>query len=224
MLTKPKKNRRNNPRKVVSIAPYLIQAYGLMRSLYTFQPRWMYCKMKYCDQFLVALVTGQVADQAFRANSLFDPDRTGTGHQPRGFDQLTPMYNRYRVDKVKIEVEFSAANVSYNACVALVNGTQAYTTLSDVGESTPSPIKSQGAGATGIKFIIFKSLASLNGRSELSYHTDDTTGAVNNTNPLEIIDYHVVIQNPTLTTVSVNYCVTTTYYSVFYDTIIPGQS
>lgn len=35
--------------------------------------------------------------QAFRLNSLHDPDLTGIGHQPRGFDQIAEFYTRYCV-------------------------------------------------------------------------------------------------------------------------------
>lgn len=39
-------------------------------------------------------------------NSCYDPDVTGTGHQPRGFDQLAALYNRYVVHKSRCTVAF----------------------------------------------------------------------------------------------------------------------
>jgi len=38
---------------------------------------------------------------AFRASSCFDPDFTGAGHQPRGFDQWKLLYNMYIVNVSK---------------------------------------------------------------------------------------------------------------------------
>ena len=38
-----------------------------------------------------------IAKQYMRMNSLFDPDQTGTGHQPYYFDQFAALYNRYTV-------------------------------------------------------------------------------------------------------------------------------
>lgn len=38
----------------------------------------------------------------FRAISLFDPDFTGTGHQPKGYDQMAILYLDYRVRAVKL--------------------------------------------------------------------------------------------------------------------------
>lgn len=43
----------------------------------------------------------------YSMNSIFDPNRTGTGHQPYGFDQLATFYNRYYVTGSKMTVTFS---------------------------------------------------------------------------------------------------------------------
>lgn len=56
----------------------------------------------------------------YRANSLFDPDATGTGHQPLGFDQMMLMYEHFVVTHAKIRI--TAVNAtSYNGmCVIQV--------------------------------------------------------------------------------------------------------
>lgn len=41
-------------------------------------------------------VTAQF-DHQFNMNSIYDPDRTGGGHQPLGRDQIAALYSRYRV-------------------------------------------------------------------------------------------------------------------------------
>ncbi len=43
----------------------------------------------------------------FRLNSLYDPDVTGTGHQPYQYDQLSPIYRQYLVRKAHIDLTFS---------------------------------------------------------------------------------------------------------------------
>lgn len=42
----------------------------------------------------------------FSANGVFDPNITGTGHQPRGFDQYMLFYDHYVVIGSKITVDF----------------------------------------------------------------------------------------------------------------------
>lgn len=45
---------------------------------------------------------GVVATHQFSANGLYDPDWTGTGHQPMGFDEMMNLYSYYRVLWAKI--------------------------------------------------------------------------------------------------------------------------
>lgn len=44
------------------------------------------------------------ASHTYRANGIFDPDYTGVGHQPRGFDQWASHYKKYRVISSKVTV------------------------------------------------------------------------------------------------------------------------
>ena len=61
-------------------------------------------KLAYED--LITLSPGTARSQyTFRGNSLFDPDYTGTGHQPRYFDQYAEVYSKYKVLSSSIVVE-----------------------------------------------------------------------------------------------------------------------
>jgi len=46
----------------------------------------------------------------FSANGLYDPNITGVGHQPTGFDQLMVLYQEYLVIKSRIKVTFINAD------------------------------------------------------------------------------------------------------------------
>ena len=59
---------------------------------------------KYCTTIGLDPGTGTIATYSFRTNSMYDPDRTGIGHQPRGFDQYAVNYNHYTVIGSKIKV------------------------------------------------------------------------------------------------------------------------
>jgi len=51
-------------------------------------------------------LAGVPASFVFKANSLFDPNDTGVGHQPLGFDQIMPFFDKYCVIHANIRVTF----------------------------------------------------------------------------------------------------------------------
>lgn len=57
-------------------------------------------KMVYGDRYVI----DDGGTMVFAANGLYDPDITGVGHQPRGYDQIIQLYDHYVVTKAKIEV------------------------------------------------------------------------------------------------------------------------
>lgn len=61
-------------------------------------------KMKYCDYFSINPPIGGAADYVFSANGLYDPNITGTGHQPYAFDTSMTLYNHATVIGSKIKV------------------------------------------------------------------------------------------------------------------------
>jgi hypothetical protein len=72
-------------------------------------------KMGYGQVVSLDLSTTGGAEHAFRLNSLFDPDFTGVGTQPVGFDQWSALYNRYRVHACKVHVEFISSGTTLGA-------------------------------------------------------------------------------------------------------------
>lgn len=63
---------------------------------------------------------GAAAVHVFSANGCYDPNVTGTGHQPRGFDQFMAMYDHFTVIGAKITANFiEGANNDTYCWVAL---------------------------------------------------------------------------------------------------------
>lgn len=52
-------------------------------------------------------VGGSAGSYVFSANGLFDPNITGIGHQPLGFDQMMVFYDHYTVLRAKISVWYT---------------------------------------------------------------------------------------------------------------------
>lgn len=72
--------------------------------------------MRYCDNIqLDALTAGGGVSHLFRANSIFDPDITGSGHQPMGHDTMALTHRHYCVLGSKITVKALNAGADGNA-------------------------------------------------------------------------------------------------------------
>jgi len=67
-------------------------------------PGSMRANLRYVEYVSQDLGAGVLGTYAYRCNSLFDPNYTGTGHQPLGFDQLAALYAHYTVLKSRIRV------------------------------------------------------------------------------------------------------------------------
>ncbi len=81
------------------------------RSIPLFAAR-AYRKLRYSDSFQLASTSGAVTSYVFAANGLYDPNVTGTGHQPMGFDDMMLFYNHYTVLRCTIQVICKAASAS----------------------------------------------------------------------------------------------------------------
>lgn len=230
-----KKNKKNNNRRR---RPSRLQGYGLTQmGKYTgfdkpsinFLDPHRYVSLKYTDIFFVTVTTATAASQIFNLNSLFDPDRTGTGHQPYGFDQLAALYNRYRVLKCRWKIEFAAATASYNIVVVPVNGLLAssLTTLAGftaAAESPRSKVGLIGAGGTSVIITGGLSINALNGVTLTEYLADDRFEAQVGTSPAEVITLYVGLYNPNAASVISNYSVELTYEVDMHDIIAVAQS
>lgn len=66
-------------------------------------PDRMNVKLTYSDIF-TASTTSAASNLTIRGNGPFDPDQTGTGHQPRGFDEWSSFYSSYVVLSSTLEL------------------------------------------------------------------------------------------------------------------------
>lgn len=64
-------------------------------------------------------IAGAPASYVFSLNGLYDPDITGGGRQPLGFDQVMLMYDHYTVIYAKATVHFSNQDTSFSQICAL---------------------------------------------------------------------------------------------------------
>jgi len=106
--------------------------------------------MLYSARVTLSPTLGVAAVHVFSANGTYDPDITGVGHQPRGFDQLMALYDHNVVIACDIRVDYPGVGVGGNinpgiAFLALRDFTTAGTTendyleLGDCTHETTSP-------------------------------------------------------------------------------------
>lgn len=63
-------------------------------------------RLRYVDNFPITSTSGAQGLQVYRWNSTFDPDQTGTGHQPLYRDTYATIYNHYAVVRAHARIEF----------------------------------------------------------------------------------------------------------------------
>jgi hypothetical protein len=219
-----KKNNNNNT--------YRLQSRGYTEKA---RPSWQflsphqYLTFKYSDFQSFSLATLVGTQQLYRMNSLFDPDKTGVGHQPYGYDQLTPLYLRYRVLRFKYKVTFATSSSDYYALVIPVNGSlqSAITNATTFNQAAESPRGRSTIISSATRSIIMTgnvSLNALNGVTRMEYLTDDRFQAANSTNPTEVIDLAIGWFNPSGGSITINFGVELQYETDLHDPILVAES
>lgn len=109
-----------------------IRVYGPYARLGTPLGTKQYANFRYHDQITLTPGTGTSAVHVFSANGLYDPDISGVGHQPRGFDQVMALYDHFVVLGAKITLQFASGGVSgANVCGVRVADSATVSTSND---------------------------------------------------------------------------------------------
>ena len=97
-------------------------------------------KLRYCDVMALTGTAGAIAKNVFVANGIFDPDFTGTGHQPLYRDQYAGIYDNYVVLGSKIKVGYQSRTNLQGTIAGIVgdNDTTISSTLTTLLEQNNS--------------------------------------------------------------------------------------
>ncbi len=184
-----------------------------------------YMSLKYVTNLSVNIAAGVAVQQTFNLNSIFDPDRTGVGHQPYLYDQMAALYNRYRVLHCFWKISYANNTGSYNAVVLPVNGlintaittSATYETAAELPFSTYKLVP--GTGGFPVVFRGGIALNKLNGTPIIEYMSDDRTEAQVGASPTEILTLVTAAYNPTLAAIIVNFTCELRFIVDFHDPI-----
>lgn len=150
-------------------------------------------KLRYSTNFGLTGTVGTVASYVFAANGLFDPDITGTGHQPMGFDQLILSYNHYVVTHARILCTFrNLATTAVTVAITAQANNTPITVIDQILESgllTTTTLTGSSASESIQVLECRMDVAKFLGRQFLE--DDGDTSGTATTNPLEIEYFHV---------------------------------
>ena len=125
---------------------------------------------------------------AFAANGLFDPDVTGAGHQPYGFDQMMALYNHYTVIGAKIKVTGENSQSDVKICgIQLTPDNLAVPSVQDIMErpgQTWKFIGEQQGGTSAINIAKGFSARKFFGKRNIVGSADYRGDAASNPNEL----------------------------------------
>lgn len=156
----------------------------------------------------------------FSANGVFDPNISGTGHQPLGYDQISLMYDHYTVIGAQAKVEWNVQS--------LTSGTMAFYIDDDVA-SSPTDINTvieQGSA----KWVKVKARESGSERESgvftLQINPNKYLGVSNpignkdvtaatTANPAEAVHFAICVQGDGTQTVTADFSITIDYEVVF---------
>ncbi len=117
-------------------------------------PKTLIRRLRYCTRITLNPGAGGAAqNHFFRANGMFDPDQSGTGHQPLGFDQYMLLYDHYKVISSSIQVK-ALNNVSESSTnqtimsIQLDDDTSTNTNIENMIEQGLTTWRVLGAGSS----------------------------------------------------------------------------
>lgn len=172
-------------------------------------------KMKYSETFTLSLANSY--QYVFNLNSIYDPNRTGVGHQPYGFDQLAGIYNRYRVFKTSYVINGYSAAVPIRYGCIVSNDVPPLNNVSELAENPRAQTRVQIPGGATTVIKGSASLPSLVGRNKQQYMADDRYQADVTTSPAELALLTVTGGTMTDTSTDILVTITMVYHVEFFD-------
>lgn len=162
-------------------------------------PQRMIAKHKYASTVQVP-ISGGAGLWQINLNSVYDPDRTGTGHQPYGRDTYAQLYNRYRVIGCRYAVAIAPENPNQVCQLVAVPTCSSVIPYPDCATAREQPrakyiVQNPGAPARFVKGYV--SLPQLQGLTTTQYMAGDVYQAQTGSNPSELAILNLVCSSIT---------------------------
>lgn len=154
------------------------------RALHPIPQRYV-TKLKYSEVVTTDSIFGKYN---MNLNSLWDPNQSGTGHQPYGFDQLAILYNRYRVISCgyRVNLALGSSTVPVILTAMPANTVVTASTASEIRENPRAKYITQNPGSSSVILSSKSYIPSLVGRNKPQYMADDRYQATVTDSPNEL--------------------------------------
>jgi len=161
--------------------------------------------LRYSTTFSGSTTAGAITStQVFRANDLFDPDFTGTGHQPMGFDQLMVWYNHFCVIEANIRIVCKNTTGSPPTVCLRVDADSTPITVIDriieFGGCVTENLEVKGSYGANKVLKMSVDIAKLQGVSLATITADSTLRGNAAASPTEVTYFHITMWDTTAAT------------------------
>lgn len=160
------------------------------------------------------------AVNVIRVNSIFNPDATGSGHQPLWTDQLAQLYGRYRVHGMKYKITLSGSSSKITQCILVVaRSTTPETTLTTAIERRGNRVMDVPSGLSHSKtYTGFIRPGKAYGLTPSQMKDDENFASVIGTHPNKIaFACFYAVTHDTTPDVKMHYALECTYYVELMD-------
>jgi hypothetical protein len=151
-------------------------------------PDQLRCVLRYKENAISFTASPTPAAQVYRLNSLFDPNLTGTGHQPNYFDQLTAVYGQYCVTAARCKAQIMNEGTVEMDCVLVYSDTNLSTqTVENLSEARWSKNICLGIQSSGrsVSNLTLGTASIMNLQGERNLNTDPNNYTLTSTNPVD---------------------------------------
>ena len=184
-----------------------------------FPPK-LYNTLRYSEQVIVNTSDSLngCGSYLFQANNLYDPNYTGTGHQPLYYDQLTGIYNHWTVISSKMTIRVQrVSNPVQVQCVLLLDDDATLGTTNNINLLTERSGAVFGAAdpGNGLLLTLSKTWSARKWFGANPLDNDNLQGTVS-AGPSEGVYYGFMVQDLTGTSQSVA-CHVTMEFNVIWD-------
>lgn len=195
-----------------------IRTFGFPNSIIT--------KLRYCDQIQLTSTSGAMTGYVFAANGIFDPDISGTGHQPMFRDNYASIYDQYVVIGSRIKVTMTNVSAS-NTAVWGINGDDdsgGSATLTTKMEQNNSIWNQLGPTGSGHDTSILTCTFEPNRDFGVDAKSDGSSQTALGANPTELWCYQVWMAASGANTITCQFTVEIDYTVKWAELVTPTQN